>query len=624
MRLELGDVTCLGRAEEMDLVLPDAAVSREHARIRRRNLSWILEDAGSRHGTFVNTDRVDGQRPLLKNDVIQVGHSLFLFDSDFDIQNADFSDRSVYFAQPHDETVEVAPVAVLSRTEVGGPEPTDAGMDFVVQLGELFDSARVSFADSLNHACERLAQLFRTDQLVLLLWDTAARRLRVSVAISRDERILADSAVIQKTFHERKAMLISDRPDLAAPPSPDAPKAPASRSILAAPLEIDDTAIGALYLERQELDAYSLLDLRNARAVAKLMAVFIESRQKAEALALRIRYAGPESDIVGTSAPLRRALETVAKLAPTPATVLLVGETGTGKELFARRIHDLSPAGRAGAPYIAVNCSAIPESLFESQLFGHEKGSFTGAIRMQRGLIEQANGGTLFLDEIGEMSLAMQPKLLRFLQERVFTRVGGTKPIRADVRLVTATNRDLLEEVRAGRFREDLYHRVAVIPIELPPLRERRADVAPLADHFLQLHAKKLGKQIVGISAEGIISLEKYDWPGNIRELSNCIERAVLLCDDKVVLPRHLSLPLAGRMVSASPSQGPGAAPTPLPITPSRPAAGSDWPLSRVEAEHIARVLEANGHNQVQAAEVLGIHRNTLRKKIREYDLKSE
>jgi transcriptional regulator with GAF, ATPase, and Fis domain len=613
MRLELGPLTTLGRAETVDLVLPDTVVSREHARIEQHGLGWLIRDLGSRHGTFLNGERLGRDaRPLLRNDHLQIGQSLFLFDSDFDIQNADFTDSSVYFAAPNDDTVEVAPVAVLDSSTVPADERDEKQLDFVVQLSELFTSTRVPFADALRSTCTRIASMFSADSTLLLLWDSAARKLRPSVALSAaGEKFLADSTIIARAAHDRKSVLVCDRPRLAAIPDPEAPPPPLVRSVICAPIVSDDVLMGMLYLQRDELDAYSLIDLRNAQAVARLMAVFIELRQQTEALALRVRFAASSGDggglVTGRSKVMSNLMDLLARVAPTPATVLITGETGTGKEMIAREVHRQSPAGKAGAPFVSVNCSALPETLFESLVFGHEKGAFTGAVRLQQGLIEQANGGTLFLDEIGELSLAMQPKLLRFLQERVFTRVGGMHLIRANVRLICATNRDLEVEVRAGRFREDLYHRISVLPLHLPPLRERREDIAPLAEHLVHLHARALSRPVMGITEEGIRLLEKQLWPGNIRELSNCIERAVLLCDGKALLPRHFTF--LGQ---------PGIPQTPVDEN-ATPTARS---LADVEKSHIARILDMFDGNQIRAADVLGIHRNTLRKKIQEYGLR--
>lgn len=608
MRTPLADETKLGRAETNDIVLPDALASREHARVLRQNLGWLIEDLGSRHGTLLNEQPLKGRRSLLPNDEIRIGQSRFLFDSDFDIQNADFSDRSVFLASPSEETMEVPPVAVLSATATDSPSVrTGEEMDFIVELGELFESARVPFAEALQHACERVGRIFHAETLVLMLWDSAAGQLRSAVALSPEGHVLADASILRRVAGEKKAVLVSDRPEMPRHPAPDAPSAPAARSVLCAPLLADANLIGVLYLQRRELDAYSLVDLRNARAVARLLGVFVEARQRAEALERRLRFSLSEGELIAESPSMRRILKLLVRVAPTPSAVLLTGETGTGKEMLAREIHRAS--GRSG-PFAALNCAAIPETLFESQLFGHEKGAFTGADRMQQGHIEQASGGTLFLDEIGELSPAMQPKLLRFLQERVFMRVGGTRNIRSDARLICATNRDLEAEVRAGRFREDLYHRIAVLPVELSPLRERREDIAALAALFTAQHARAIGKPEVSLSAEAARTLEGCPWPGNVRELSNCIERAVLLCDAPVLLPAHFDLRPPSAQGRVEVDASPGA------------TAESLRPMAEVEREHIARVLSACEGNQVRAAELLGIHRNTLRKKIQEFGLK--
>jgi Nif-specific regulatory protein len=244
------------------------------------------------------------------------------------------------------------------------------------------------------------------------------------------------------------------------------------------------------------------------------------------------------SNLVGASGPMRQLYEEIGRVAGTNTTVLIRGESGTGKELIAQAIHYNSP--RATKPFIKVNCAALPETLVESELFGHERGAFTGALSRKKGRFELAAGGTLFLDEIGELSPAIQVKLLRVLQEREYERVGGTEPVRADVRVVTATHRDLERALGEGSFREDLYYRLNVFPIFIPPLRARRADVLPLADHFVEKYAQEHGKSIKRISTPAIDLLSRYHWPGNVRELENTIERAVLMADGAVIHAHHL------------------------------------------------------------------------------------
>ena len=242
--------------------------------------------------------------------------------------------------------------------------------------------------------------------------------------------------------------------------------------------------------------------------------------------------------VVGKSDKMNEAVETAKKAATSKATVLLLGESGTGKEIFARAIHNWSE--RRSQPFVAINCVGLSKELLESELFGHEKGSFTGADQLKKGKMELANGGTVFLDEIGDVSQELQTKLLRFLQEREFDRVGGVRPIHVDVRIVAATNRDLDARVKEGRFREDLYHRLNVVPITLPPLRERREDIPALARHFLQRFAEEVKKNLSEISEEALGKLLAYDWPGNVRELANVIERAVVLGQGPEIAPHDL------------------------------------------------------------------------------------
>ncbi|HBB40306.1 MAG: two-component system response regulator GlrR [Nitrospirae bacterium CG18_big_fil_WC_8_21_14_2_50_70_55] len=242
--------------------------------------------------------------------------------------------------------------------------------------------------------------------------------------------------------------------------------------------------------------------------------------------------------IIGSAPPMRQVLEQVGRVARTHSTVLITGESGTGKELIVRALHTHSP--RAARPFVAVSCGALPETLLENELFGHVKGAFTGAAEQKMGLLSVANGGTLFLDEVGEISLPIQVKLLRVLQEREFTPLGATQSLSVDIRLVSATNRDLKEEVRAGRFRSDLFYRLGVIPIHLPPLRERREDIPLLANHFVRIFNQMLGASVSGIEPEAMRALVRYNWPGNVRELENVIERAMVMADGKTVCTRDL------------------------------------------------------------------------------------
>ena len=311
--------------------------------------------------------------------------------------------------------------------------------------------------------------------------------------------------------------------------------------------------------------------------------------------------------LVGESAAMADVFEMIARVAASTSTVLITGESGTGKEVVARALHDVSD--RRDEPFIAVNCAAIPEHLLESELFGHEKGAFTGAVAERRGRFERADGGTLFLDEIGDMSLVLQAKVLRVLEERTVERVGGESTSAVDVRVIAATNHVLSDAIADGRFREDLYYRLAIVEISLPPLRERGKDVRSLALHFAAQFADRHGRPIRAISAQALARLEGDPWPGNVRELRNVMDRAILLTSGAVIRSGALRLGAAAPR-SSSPAREER--------TPGYPDTAS---LAAVEADHIRRVLDSVDGQVSKAASVLGIHRNTLTRKVQEYDI---
>ena len=331
----------------------------------------------------------------------------------------------------------------------------------------------------------------------------------------------------------------------------------------------------------------------------------IESRQRliAENRYLKRKLETVEGfpELIGKSAPFKKVLSDITQIAQSDATVLIRGESGTGKELVARAVHVGSP--KKNGPFLAVNCAAIPETLLESELFGYEKGAFTGAQKRRLGRFELANNGTLFLDEIGDLSLAMQAKLLRVLETRTFERLGGTEQIKVNIRLIAATNRDLEARTKSGEFREDLYYRLNVIPIKLPSLVERKDDILLLADHFIQKFAIKAGKQIDGITPEAKDILLSHDWPGNIRELENTIERAVVLNRTGVIDASSLLAFKSAQPVSR---------------------ADNTLNLNELESKAIREALRRTGGNLKEAAELLGIHRNTIRLKIKSYGIKAD
>jgi len=328
-----------------------------------------------------------------------------------------------------------------------------------------------------------------------------------------------------------------------------------------------------------------------------------------------------ERAIIGESLQIRRLLQTVTTAAPTRATVLLEGESGTGKELFARAIHDASD--RRDRPFIKLNCAALPEGLVESALFGHEKGAFTGAIKRVQGAFERAHQGTLLLDEISEMRLDLQAKLLRVLQEQEFERVGGSSPIKVDVRIIATTNRNLATYAAQGHFRQDLFFRLSVIPISLPPLRDRPGDIPLLATRFANRIAHEMGKEIRGLSRETVEMLQRYEWPGNVRELQHAVERAVILSPDPILQPGAFD----GQRFGLSP-RGTGPAPLRSPSSialkgltngasvPAGAVVLTSLDVAEAESRLIERALEVSGGNRTRAAELLGISVRTLRNKL--------
>ena len=351
---------------------------------------------------------------------------------------------------------------------------------------------------------------------------------------------------------------------------------------------VEAMKLGAFDYLQKPLASPGELRLLVARALERRRLVAGEEARRSSQATPPLTYGDPVME------PVVRAIE---KVAPTSATVLLLGESGTGKELVARILHDRSP--RAGSPFVAVNCAAISETLMESEIFGHEKGAFTGASQARRGRLELADGGTLFLDEIGELKLELQAKLLRVLQERRFERVGGTRTIEVDVRWIAATNRNLEEMVARGGFREDLYHRLAVFPLQLPPLRERRRDILPLAETLLARISAEVGRPPLSMDEQARSRIREATWPGNVRELANTLERATILAEGDVLRGEDLRIST---------------------VQPAR-AAAVGTTMEELEKDAIRRALEEVGGNRRRAAERLGIGERTLYEKLKRYEL---
>ncbi|HSE41151.1 MAG TPA: sigma-54-dependent Fis family transcriptional regulator, partial [Acidobacteriota bacterium] len=382
----------------------------------------------------------------------------------------------------------------------------------------------------------------------------------------------------------------------------------APRSVLCAPFISYDRALGVLYLDTFDPGKeFNEHHLQLAGAIVGITAPAINNIQNYQSVLERSRSLLAElqldREIVGESAAIKKVYEFIRRAAPADSTVLITGESGTGKELVARAIH--SNSKRAENPFIAINCAALPETLLESELFGHEKGAFTGALAQKKGKLEAAEGGTIFLDEIGEMASPLQAKLLRALQEREIERVGSTRPVKVNIRVIAATNQDLQKLIQAGNFRQDLFYRLNVLTLKTPSLRDMPQDIPLLARYFVSRFSKKAGRHINGISSEALDCLKNYDWPGNIRELENAIERAVVMGSSELILPEDLPEPLAevestGEMMRAKFQDA----------------------VKRFKQELVLKAFEGTNANYNEAAERLGVHPNYLYRLVSNLGLK--
>jgi transcriptional regulator with GAF, ATPase, and Fis domain len=406
------------------------------------------------------------------------------------------------------------------------------------------------------------------------------------------------------------------------------------KSSIRVPIRLDGRLIGALNFTSCEPARYTALDLTIARRVADYVALAVSHQRLAEEgrraaaleernkkLEVRVSSLISELDrtgyrrVTGESKAWQQVLTQATKVAATDTTALLLGESGTGKEVVARFLHRASP--RSAGPFVALNCAALPEQLLEAELFGYERGAYTGATQSKPGQLEQAAGGTLFLDEVAEMSPSAQAKFLRVLQEREFQRLGGTRVLRTDARVIAATNRDLERAMTQGQFREDLYYRLNVFAIQLPPLRDRSDDILPLTEAFLAEFAQRFGRPPAGVSREARRMLVEYHWPGNVRELHNSLERAAILCEGGLITPEHLAFSARPRpIVPAVPA--PAAAPASIAHDPAPPASGD---LTSMERTMIAAALEKARFNKSKAAKALGLSRQQLYVRMRRYGL---
>lgn len=608
-----GDEVSIGREPTNQLWIPDPVLSRRHCLIAAERGQFFIRDLGSRNGTLVNGVPVE-QQQLRSGDQISIGNSVLVFQVDEDEPLLQKS--PVEFAN----TAKLAPSLVPPGLQ-GGAEAQPQSPHAARSANDL--SALLRLATGIGHIADQESLQW---QLLGFLFDVVpAERGAVLLCSGSGEfscevawdRVLGPGHPVQVSRNVVQSVL-QDRVGVVASNAPGNEMRGAAKiladlqvsSLLCVPLVIADKVLGAIYLDSKDA-AHGFDDshLQVMTAVAGIASLAFDKvrrweqlKQENQELRAEINL---EHNMVGASPRMREVFEFIRRVAPTDSTVLIQGESGTGKELVARAIHRNSD--RADRPFVAINCAAIAASLLESELFGHEKGAFTGASGLKKGKVETAEGGTLFLDEVSELASDLQAKLLRVLQEREFERVGGTRPIKLDIRLVAATNRHLPEAVKAGTFRNDLYYRLNVVAITMPALRERHEDIPLLASHFITKTSRKCKVRAKSLSPEAQTCLKGYDWPGNVRELENAIERALVLGSTETILPEDLP-----EAVLEAASQVPAA------------MAKYHGTIKDAKKQLILQTLQKAGGSYIEAAKALGIHPNSLLRLIRNLDLKAD
>lgn len=593
----------IGRDSTNTLSIKDKSVSRRHCVIYREESLFKISDMNSHNGTFVNEVPVK-ERPLEHEDNIQIGSSYFIFlladktpsasSNEVQFDNGDLITKSTI--RLHLEGT----LSLMAR---------DLGV--LMKIGATINSIR-NLKVLQRQLLESLFEVTPAQRGAILIAEdnlddpVSAFSLNRVPDISR--AVIVSRTVAQQVLAEGVAILCSDTLDASTFQTSKSLIESRIKSLLCIPLRRLNKVIGFIYLDTGEAAFhFNKSHLQMVTSIAGIAASAIENVRHIEWLQdenqrlqkdIKINH-----NMVGESAGMVRVYQLIAKIAPTDSTVLICGESGTGKELAAGAIHFNSP--RANKPFVALNCATLTETLLESELFGHERGAFTGAIAQKKGKLELADGGTVFLDEVGELATALQAKLLRALQERAFERIGGTRPIKVDIRVIAATNKNLDEAVKQHTFRQDLYYRLNVISFAMPPLRERAEDIPLLANYFVAAYSKKCKRQVTGISPEAHACLLHYHWPGNVREFENAIERAIVLGNTARILPEDL--PEA--VLEAAPAVG-------------KASASYYESVKQSKKALILKVLSQADGNFTEAARILGIHPNNLHRLVRNLQLK--
>ncbi|MGB8010961.1 MAG: sigma 54-interacting transcriptional regulator [Terriglobales bacterium] len=610
------DELSIGREPSNQISLLDSLVSRRHCVIRRDGAGFLIQDLDSRNNTFVNNVPVK-ERLLADGDQIRIGKSILVFQGLAHERTGD--DGSVEL----DSSPTPGGATVILRKQdaiylqpgrlnkVGATERTVRDLNVLLNFSTSLNSVH-GLAALQRKALEAVLEISPADRAAILLKEEGTEGFTSVMGWDRrlgpNQPIHVSQTILNQVLEENLAVLCNDISSDETFREAESLVEPRVRAVLAVPLEVQDKLLGALYLDTSSqggrFDA-ELLQL--VTALGNVAALAIENASHLERLGDENRRLQQELNVqhsmVGESARMREVYQFVSRVASRESTVLIQGESGTGKELVARAIH--SNSLRADRPFVAINCAAIVDTLLESELFGHEKGAFTGAVAQKKGKLEMAEGGTVFLDEVGELAAPLQAKLLRVLQEREFERVGSTRPIKLDIRLITATNVDLNEASRNGKFRQDLYYRLNVVSIVIPPLRERAEDIPLLAAYFTARYSERVKRRVAGISPKARACLLRYPWPGNVRELENAIERAVVLGSTELILPEDLPDSILEETASSS----------------GEPVTALHDGIREAKKKLIEQAIEQADGNYTEAAGILGVHPNHLFRLIRTLNL---
>ncbi len=603
LKFALGEATCLGRSSECEVQLLDTQLSRKHTKITRREDEYWIEDMESKNGTFVGDHRIAKPYKLVSGDEIRIGGLSLIFDPIVDILEQQDCGKSVYLvSEGEGDQAEVEPLSSpetpLSSDAIHAIHRITCDIVATLDLELLMDS----FLD-------RFIAHFDADRGFILLRKRGSDDF-VPAAVRTDRAAVAVSkSIMQKAIDAKAPILVRNALEDVSFVGAKSVIEHQLRSVMLVPLQHGDKVIGLLQLDKDEKDAYSQKSLAELFLLAGSASLAIANARKYEREKQRVEVeykSRGKVEFVGEHPRIKELLAMARKAATSDARVLITGESGTGKELIATLIHRESK--RSSGPWVPINCGALPDNLIESELFGHEKGAFTGATKRKRGAFELADSGTLFLDEIAELPQRMQAKLLRAIQESCFYRLGAERPTHVDIRIVAATNQNLEQLVATGAFREDLYYRLNVVTLKIPALRERASDIEILASHFARRIGEKTGAH-PSISSAAMNRLTAYRWPGNVRELKNIIERVMVLGDGKKVVAQNLPLELnVGPSDSSNKSMG-------------FHEAGLHEVLAATERELIARALSETRGNKSAACRMLGISRPTMDKKIGDYNI---